>query len=149
VQAIKSYAQMQGKSPCVWIGKSKSTRLYSDMVLSNLFGTCISLSMLPWACFQNRFLVSLRKPHCIVWEAVSKRRMNGAGQNRVYTPYMTVYLVISLPKITYIHYIYGSGILANHNVWILYAVLANPTCSLDPLHSLGVTGLHRSSHEKI
>ena len=25
------------------------------------------------------------------------------GQNRVYTPYMTIYLVISLPKIPYIH----------------------------------------------
>ena len=33
------------------------------------------------------------------------------GQNRIHTPYMTVYLVISLPKIPYIHriYIYGSG----------------------------------------
>jgi len=28
------------------------------------------------------------------------------GQNRIYTPYMTVYLVISLPKIPYIHRIY-------------------------------------------
>jgi len=28
------------------------------------------------------------------------------GQNRIYTPYMTVYLVISLPKILYIHRIY-------------------------------------------
>jgi len=27
----------------------------------------------------------------------------------IYTPYMTVYLVISLPKIPYIHHIYGSG----------------------------------------
>jgi len=35
------------------------------------------------------------------------------GQNRIYTPYMTVYLVISLPKIPYIHRI--------------YMVLANPT----------------------
>ena len=31
------------------------------------------------------------------------------GQNRIYTPYMTVYLVISLPKIPYVPYIYGSG----------------------------------------
>ena len=33
------------------------------------------------------------------------------GQNRTYAPYMTVYLVISLPKIPYIHriIIYGSG----------------------------------------
>jgi len=44
-------------------------------------------------------------------------RMIRVGQNRIYTPYMTVYLVISLPKIPYIHriyiyiyiYIYGSG----------------------------------------
>ena len=28
------------------------------------------------------------------------------GQNRTYTPYMTVYLVIPLPKIPYIHCIY-------------------------------------------
>ena len=28
------------------------------------------------------------------------------GQNRVYTPYMTVCMVISLPKILYIHRIY-------------------------------------------
>jgi len=35
------------------------------------------------------------------------------GQNRIYTPYMTVYLVISLPKIPYKHRI--------------YMVLANPT----------------------
>ena len=35
------------------------------------------------------------------------------GQNRIYTPYMTVYMVISLPKIPCIHRIYfqmyGSG----------------------------------------
>ena len=33
------------------------------------------------------------------------------GQNRIYAPYMTGYLVISLPKIPYIHHtcIYGSG----------------------------------------
>jgi hypothetical protein len=33
------------------------------------------------------------------------------GQNRIYTPYMTVYLVISLPKMPYIHRIYM--VLAN------------------------------------
>jgi hypothetical protein len=33
------------------------------------------------------------------------------GQNRIYTPYMTVYLVNSLPKIPYIHRIYM--VLAN------------------------------------
>ena len=35
------------------------------------------------------------------------------GQNRIYTPYMTVYLVTSLPKIPYIHRIYM--VLANPN----------------------------------
>jgi hypothetical protein len=35
------------------------------------------------------------------------------GQDRIYAPYMTVYFVISLPKIPYIHRI--------------YMVLANPT----------------------
>jgi len=35
------------------------------------------------------------------------------GQNRIYTPYMTVYLMISLPNIPYIHRIYM--VLANPN----------------------------------
>ena len=35
------------------------------------------------------------------------------GQNRIYTPYMAVYLMISLPKIAYIHRIYM--VLANPN----------------------------------
>ena len=39
--------------------------------------------------------------------------MHRVGQNRIYTPYMAVYLVISLPNIPYIHRI--------------YMVLANPT----------------------
>ena len=41
------------------------------------------------------------------------RHVCRVGQNRIYTPYMTVHLVISLPKLPYIHriyiYIYGSG----------------------------------------
>jgi hypothetical protein len=44
---------------------------------------------------------SLRDPH------ITHR----FGQNRIYTPYMTVYLVISLPKIPCIHRIYM--VLAN------------------------------------
>jgi len=55
----------------------------------------------------------------------AQRQLRGrVGQNRLYAPYMTVYLVISLPKIPYIHrlfiytpsahiyiyiYIFGSG----------------------------------------
>ena len=56
------------------------------------------------------------------------------GQNRIYTPYMTVYLVISLKKYPYI---YGSGqpyTYSVHSVCLAgispdiraYAVLANP-----------------------
>jgi len=56
----------------------------------------------PW--FAN-LLVML---HGSSWQPISR-----VGQNRIYTPYMTVYLVISLPKIPYIHRI--------------YMVLANPT----------------------
>ena len=41
------------------------------------------------------------------------------GQNRIYAPYMTVYLVTSLPNMAYIHRI--------------YMVLANPTCIPLPL----------------
>jgi len=37
------------------------------------------------------------------------------GQNRIFTPYMTVYMVVSLPNVLYTHRIY------------LYMVLANPT----------------------
>jgi hypothetical protein len=37
--------------------------------------------------------------------------MYKVGQNRIYTPYMTVHLVISLPKIQYINRIYM--VLAN------------------------------------
>jgi len=40
-------------------------------------------------------------------------RISRVGQNHIYTPFMTVYLMISLPKIPYIHRI--------------YMVLANPT----------------------
>jgi len=38
-------------------------------------------------------------------------RVCRVGQNRIYTPYMTVYLVLSLPKIPYINRIYM--VLAN------------------------------------
>jgi len=47
------------------------------------------------------------------------QRIYRVGQNRIFTPYMTVYLVISLPKILHTHriytvpanptYIHGSG----------------------------------------
>jgi len=49
------------------------------------------------------------------------------GQNRVYTPYMTVYLVISLPKIMYIHRVHM--VLANPR----FMVLTNPKITLTDL----------------
>jgi hypothetical protein len=39
------------------------------------------------------------------------RDMCRVGQNRIYTPFVTVYLVISLPKIPYVNRIYM--VLAN------------------------------------
>ena len=42
------------------------------------------------------------------------------GQNCIYTPYMTVYMVISLPKIPYIHLIYM--VLANPKHTVIYGV---------------------------
>jgi len=39
--------------------------------------------------------------------------MHRVGQNRIYTPYMTIYLIESLPKIPYMHR--------------MYMVLANPS----------------------
>ena len=41
------------------------------------------------------------------------------GQNRIFAPYMTVYLAISLPNIQYMHRIYMHPI---------YMVMANPNC---------------------
>ena len=43
----------------------------------------------------------------------------GFGQNRIHAPYVTVYMVIFLPKMPYIHRI--------------YMVLANPTHSMKSL----------------
>jgi hypothetical protein len=49
----------------------------------------------------------------ICFGAASLRMIFRVGQNRIYTPYMAVCMVISLPKIPYVHRI--------------YMVLANPT----------------------
>jgi len=43
---------------------------------------------------------------CLCVECNSSCRVFRVGQNCTFTPYMTVYLVISLPKIPYIHRIY-------------------------------------------
>ena len=54
-----------------------------------------------------------------------ERFSNRVGQNCIYTAYMTVYSVISLPKIPHIHHIYI--VLANPKVAFLYSI--PPTCS--------------------
>ena len=60
----------------------------------------------------------------------SRKRICRVGQNRIYTPYMTVYFVFSLPKVPHIHRI--------------YMVLANPRhlCALCSLTE------HSFVHEK-
>jgi len=45
---------------------------------------------------------------------VTLQSMNRVGQKRKYTPYMTVYLVIPLPKLPYMHCIYM--VLANPQI---------------------------------
>ena len=50
------------------------------------------------------------------------------GQNRIYTPYMTVYLVISLPKLSYIHRIHM--VLANP----IYTTHTLVGCCASPPH---------------
>jgi len=54
---------------------------------------------------------------CVGWaKTVSRtpaRIIFRVGQNRIFAPYMTVYLVKSLPKMLYVHR--------------MYMVLANPT----------------------
>jgi hypothetical protein len=44
---------------------------------------------------------------CALCDAALMMLMSRAGQNRIYAPYMTVYLVISLPKLPYTHRIYN------------------------------------------
>jgi len=60
--------------------------------------------------YVTSFALQPRKPPGLV---LTTDHISRVGQNHIYTPYMTVYLVISLPKIPYIHRV--------------YMVLANPT----------------------
>jgi len=50
------------------------------------------------------------------------------GQHRLYTPYMTVYLAISWPKMQYIHHIYM--VLANPRNVYCFCVLMH--CEASP-----------------
>jgi len=73
--------------------------------------------------------------------------MSRVGQNRIYTPYMTVYLMISLTKIPYIHRIYGSGqpytwascCIISQSVSVLWAFSSPISAKWESaLHSLSV-----------
>ena len=55
------------------------------------------------------------------------------GQNRIYTPYMTVYLVIFLPKVPYIHRIYI--ILANPRHGCCEGIIVDEIAALMAQHS--------------
>jgi len=61
-------------------------------------------------CACVRAYESVRVCSCVCCECACLC-MCRVGQNRIYTPYMTIYLVISLPKLPYIHRIYM--VLAN------------------------------------
>ena len=64
-------------------------------------------------CFQTLLLLVCSLSSSTHRATYRAQHIGRVGQNRIYAPYMTVYLVISLPKIPYIHRI--------------YMVLANPT----------------------
>jgi len=61
------------------------------------------------------------------------------GQNRIYTPYMTVYLVISLPNIPYIHRIYM--VLANSTYAVSYGIIAFSSTLMDFRRKSGGKGV--------
>ena len=61
------------------------------------------------------------------------------GQNRIYTPYMTVYLVISLPKMPYINRIYIYMVLVNP-IYGANASVARNNCGM--MHSLDYTCMY-------
>jgi hypothetical protein len=57
------------------------------------------------------------------------------GQNHVYAPYMTVYLVVSLPKTPYIHHIYR--VLANPTyMYTVYARMYGTSPAKNTVHTL-------------
>jgi hypothetical protein len=81
-----------------------------------------------WNCSLNNTLrlsiLPLHSPTALVI-------MYRVGQNRVYTPYMTVALMISLPKIPYIHRIYM--VLANPNYVHRFLLPSFPALDVPPL----------------
>ena len=66
--------------------------------------------------------------------------MNRVGQNRTYTPYMTVYLVISLPKLPYVNRIYMVLASPIHTPYMtVYLVISLP--KIPYIHRINGSGL--------
>ena len=79
---------------------------------------------LHWLLLQWYAFVLYSSDHWLHWLLIR------VGQSRMYAPYMTVYLVISLPKIPYIHRIYM--VLANltFNPVIRLWIVSSDLCGL-------------------
>jgi len=109
---------------CVHMSTIYVWRRYQSLYMSNVFAWREYIHFICLACVYARvvqfFYGSFRKRRnawCVrqFWleRVFTNSQIRRVGQNRMYTPYMTVYLVISLPEIPYIHRV--------------YMVLANPT----------------------
>jgi hypothetical protein len=86
------------------IQPSHVTRLVQTVYIYTVYNDCI--------CGDSPAKHTVYTPNMYIWFWPTLH-MTRVGQNRIYTPYMTVYLMISLPKTPYIH--------------CIYMVLANPT----------------------
>jgi len=73
------------------------------------FGTIRYQHTKPTLPIRSSFSTGISECVCHLHKANPTSYMYRVSQNRIYTPYMTVYMVISLPKIPYIHRVYGSG----------------------------------------
>ena len=106
---------------CCWAGhflakREWHGRFIKPIVISPLPAHVPALLLQSWR-------LSQADGHEGVW------RITRVGQNHIYTPYMTVYLVVFLPKYRiYTVYIYGSGQLYvlqwTRTSWVMVAYLA-------------------------
>jgi hypothetical protein len=117
----KKAARMRGGVVCLCVWESTSVIVYY---------VCVLVCVTPQNCDTTKGMCDTTKLYvCVTPQIVTPQ--NGCvtpqnctiicrvGQNRIYTPYMTVFLVISLPKIPYIHRI--NMVLANPNYYMALA----------------------------
>ena len=112
VSPLQQGRPFDGPTPSVLRGSNTATSAqpFDGPTPFNLRGSNTATSAQP---FDGPTPSVLRGSNTATSAQPSRKRICRVGQNRIYTPYMTVYSVISLPKIPYIHRI--------------YMVLANPT----------------------